>query len=113
MAGLQAAVVSATVLLAQTATGPSTGTNIVDLGGWSREVNVYLTWAVGSAAGQVVVETSDANPYTGTWSPIAVLNFITADVKNNVAFTGCFRFIRVRVASAITGGSVTATIFAN
>ena len=88
----------------------STGTgngNEWDLQGLNVEASIYMTWASGSSAGQVVIEASNVTAYAGTWAPLTTISWSAASKIDLYQFQGTFRYVRARIASAITNGSVT------
>lgn len=80
----------------------------------ARDVAITFTSEGTTSGGTLVIEESDLNPYTGTWSQIGA-------TINASAFTGGAKqvyhirlgaglFLRVRIATTITGGgTVTVT----
>ena len=70
-------------------------------------VGVYVLWSSGTSAGQVVLEESYSPTYTGTWSTIGTINWSAASSTDVFHQTGAFRSLRVRVNTAIAGGTVT------
>jgi len=70
------------------------------------ESGFHIEFSSGSAAGQVVIETSSDPAYTGTWAILSTINWAAASKSHYVAITGVFRALRVRISSAITTGTV-------
>jgi hypothetical protein len=70
-------------------------------------VGVYVLWSSGTSAGQVVLEESFSPTYTGAWSTIGTINWSAASSTDVFHQTGAFRSLRVRVNTAIAGGTVT------
>lgn len=69
---------------------------------------IYIIGSAGVASGAVQAESSDIYNYAGTWAqigggPITVI----ADTILQLDFIGLYSFIRVRVSTAIGGGTVT------
>jgi hypothetical protein len=62
------------------------------------------------AAGAVQIETADDDTYTGTWGQIGGGPITVVDVTEIVVnFEGVFKFIRARISTTVTGGTVTVT----
>ena len=70
-------------------------------------VGVYVLWSSGTSAGQVVLEESFSPTYTGAWSTIGTINWSAASSTDVFHQTGAFRSLRVRVNTAIAGGTIT------
>lgn len=83
-----------------------------DIQAFGREVCLYLHWAGTVSAGAIQVETTD--DLTGTWAPLGPPIAGETNSSDVVQITGCHRFIRARVSTAVTGGgTVTVTLHAN
>lgn len=67
---------------------------------------VTVRFNAGSAAGVVLVEAADADDFSGTWATIATINWAAASRCHEAAISGPHIALRVRISSAITGGSV-------
>lgn len=77
------------------------------------EYGIYVDFAAGSAAGTVLIETASDPSYSGTWAVLATINWSAASKCHYTALTNTLRCLRVRISSAITGGSVTVRVIAN
>lgn len=78
-----------------------------DISGRFTECSVYVVFSAGAAAGQVVVETAHAATYTGTWANLATVNWAAESKVHVASITGVYLATRIRIASAITGGTIT------
>lgn len=76
------------------------------------EMGFYLIWSAGVNAGVVTIETADTSAYSGTWFPISVANFLDGST-GYVGIEGVFHYIRARISTNVTGGTVTVKLFAN
>ncbi len=85
----------------------------IDLNNHSREIAFYITGDGAVSGGVVTLETSDDPTYTGTWAIIGSPVTVTANAKQIVQATGCFRYVRARVSTIIVGGTVTVRLAAN
>ena len=94
------------VILQNAKTNTGNGTEL-QLDNCTNFLTIYVVWAASSAAGQVVIETAESTGYTGTWAPLATVNFSVASKADVVNIIAPMRFVRARIASAITSGSVT------
>lgn len=77
------------------------------------EIAFYVEFDGASAAGQIVIETAKEISYTGTWAILATVNWAAINKVHYVAVTGAFRTLRARIASAVTGGTVTVHMVGN
>ena len=84
----------------ETTSTPMPVNSAIDLG-------VYVEWSSGTSAGQLVVEEAWDSSYTGTWSTIGTINWSAASSTDVYHQTGSFRALRVRVNTAIAGGTIT------
>jgi hypothetical protein len=84
----------------ETTSTPMQVNSAVDLG-------VYILWSAGTSAGQLVVEESWSQGYTGAWSTVGTIDWSAASSTDVFHQTGSFRSLRVRVNTAIAGGTVT------
>lgn len=92
-------------LLLPTTTTTGTGT-AVDLKGVSREITVYIVTSDATvSAGGVQIEEADDPAYAGTWSPIGSPITPVQNAQLVVRATGCFKAIRARISTNITGGA--------
>lgn len=72
------------------------------------EVAVYVKFSAGAAAGVVLLEGSHDANFTGTWATVGTVNWVAADRVHLLAVTGVHKALRVRISSAITGGTADA-----
>lgn len=94
--------------------GATTGNGTVaDLDGVSRELTLYIIGSAGVGAGAIQLETADTATYAGTWAALGSPVTVVASAQVIVQKTGCFKFVRARVSTTVTGGSVTARLYAN
>lgn len=84
----------------ETTSTPMVTNSAIDLG-------VYIEWSAGTSAGQLVVEEAWDSSYTGAWSTIGTVNWSAASSTDVYHQTGSFRALRVRVNTAIAGGTIT------
>lgn len=84
----------------ETTSTPMPVNSAIDLG-------VYIIWSSGTSAGQLVVEEAWDSSYTGAWSTIGTVNWSAASSTDVYHQTGSFRALRVRVNTAIAGGTIT------
>ncbi len=69
-------------------------------------VAAYVTFSIGCTDGTVVLESSDVNPYTGTW--VTEDSLPAGDnIKGRISANGPAEYWRVRVSEALVGGTVT------
>ena len=81
-------------------------TNAIQVG-WS------VIWSSGVTGGTVVIEAANSATYSGTWAQIDSQDFSAAPSANSVitgTYPGPFQFVRARVTSTVTDGTVTVTI---
>ena len=85
----------------------------VDLMGTTREHTLYIKGSAGVGAGAIQLETADDVAYAGTWAAIGSPVTVVASTELIVQKTGCFKALRARVSTTVTGGTVTCRLFAN
>lgn len=81
-------------------------TNAIQVG-WS------VVWSAGVTAGEVTIEAANSATYAGTWAVVDVQNFTSAPSANSImigTYPGPFQFVRARITSTVTDGTVTVTI---
>ena len=71
-----------------------------------REHAIYVVFSAGASAGQVVVESAHDAAYQGTWANVNTVNWAAASRVHLAANTGVHLVLRVRIATAIVGGTV-------
>lgn len=91
----------------------TTGTGTVVSTSNAIQVGWTIVWSAGVGAGEVTIEAANSSNYAGTWAAIDVQNFTAAPGANSAVvgtYPGPFQFVRARVTSNVTGGTVTAYI---
>ena len=88
-------------------------TGAVNVLGQAREHAVYVEYGAGVSAGEVTVETASEKAFSGTWDVLTVIAWAAASRSHSYRTTGAYGAIRVRVTSAIVGGTVTVTYVGN
>lgn len=81
--------------------------SVYDLGARSLTITFYLTGNGTTSGGEITYETSDDPTYTGTWALLATAvnaSDVSGNKKKITTVTGCFRIVRARISSNITGG---------
>lgn len=72
-------------------------------------VAIYVETSAGVTAGQVTIETAINSDYTGTWATLGTISTtVASDCSVYQVPAGAYGAIRVRISTAITGGTVTA-----
>lgn len=74
----------------------------------ARQHKVTITGSAGVGAGKIQIESAPTYDYAGTWNPIAggpITVVVSATIEVN--FDGIYQFIRTRVSTDVTGGTVT------
>lgn len=99
--------VSATTITAQSATGAGT---TVDFGSAKQQFTLVMTTSAGVSAGAVALELSQDN--TNFFRVTAVTTNTASTVFESTAAKS-FRYARGNVTTAITGGTVSATLMAS
>lgn len=95
-----------TLQSAQSAVGAGTVMDLLD--GDIDVVAVYVIWSAGVSAGVVTIEAAEASDYTGTWALDTLVSWTAASKVDivKVAAKGV-KFLRARISTTITGGTVT------
>ena len=78
--------------------------------GTNRALLVFVEWSTGCSAGQIEVEQAADGDYAGTWSHIATISWSAANRVDCTLWNAPVGAIRARVASNITGGTVTVKV---
>lgn len=95
-------------------TAATTGTGTAyDVLAAAREIKFYVIGSAGVTAGAVTLEEAHDPTYTGTWYPLDTPIDVLNDGVVTRARSGCFRAVRARVTTTITGGSVTVKLMGN
>ena len=84
-----------------------------DKQGVAFQTAIYVVFNAGTSAGVVVVETSHDPNYTGTWANLATVTWAAATKCHVVQITGNYLALRVRISTAIVGGTVDAHLVQN
>jgi hypothetical protein len=71
------------------------------------DFGVYVEWSSGVSAGVVTIEEAYSQNYSGTWSTIGTVTTAAASSTDVYHQTGAFRSLRVRISTAVSGGTVT------
>ena len=100
------------VMAAQSALNTEYVIGIID-GRQMRELAVYVVFGTGCSAGAVVVEESPVADYTGTWANLATVNWAAASRVHAVHVTGVHLATRIRISTAIVGGTIDVYVIAN
>lgn len=93
------------VLTAQSA-GATVGAFPRDTVPSAREHAAYVVFSAGCSAGQVKVESAHDPDYTGTWAEVGSVDWVAASRAHVVNFTGAHAALRLRISTAIVGGTV-------
>lgn len=89
-----------------TVLGPSQLTKI-------QELTIYTVFGPGTSAGVVKIEGAHREDWTGTWAVLATITWAVASSVQLTAIAGVHLAVRVRVSTAITGGTVSAVAVGN
>lgn len=88
------------------ASADETTSSAIALNGFDR-----LGWAViasaGVSAGVVEIEWADSFDYAGTWKQIDAITLTTASIVDGSSVDFIGGFVRARISTAISGGTVT------
>lgn len=110
--GLQVAtgtLVAGTTLTARSATGTDAG-GAVDFGSGRANITLVITTSAGVSAGAVALELSHDNT---NWFRRTAVTTNTASTVFQDSAVGAWRYARANVTTAITGGTVSATLMAS
>jgi len=83
------------------------------MSGAALEYTVHALFGAGVGAGAMKLETAHDPSFTGTWAVIATITFATENTAHYVSLTGCFRALRLRVSTTVTGGTASAWVIAS
>lgn len=78
-----------------------------------RDHLILIRGSAGIGAGKVKVEIADSFDYAGTWALQGSEQTLVASTELAVAITGIIRFLRARISTNVTGGTVTVTYVGN
>jgi hypothetical protein len=82
--------------------------------GHYTEITIYILFSHGSSAGKVQIETASEYTYANTWAAVgSTIDWAAEDSQKYAAITGVFGALRLRVTTAVTGGTVSAWIVAS
>jgi len=91
--------------------GSTTGNgNVIALPNFLQEYRLNIIGSAGVAGGAVQLEAANSPTYAGTWEAVGSPVTVVVSAAVAVAFTGIFQFLRARISSNITGGTVTVTL---
>jgi len=68
--------------------------------------NFMITGSAGIGAGAVTLETSNDPTYSGTWAQVASPITVVASAALLTKYTGLLNFVRARISTTVTGGTV-------
>lgn len=94
----------------------SSGVNpLVDgkMTGSALEYTFHCLFGVGTGAGVIVVETAHDPAFTGTWATVGTFTWAAANRAHYISLTGCFRALRLRFSSDVTGGTASVWVIAS
>lgn len=93
-----------TFLTAQSA--DETKSTVESILGWDR-INFVVEFGTGVSAGEVVLESAWTNDYAGTWNVLSTITYSSgAPLVVMEAVDVCGKFVRARINTAISGGTV-------
>lgn len=72
-----------------------------------QHCTIFVESSAGVSAGVVTIEEAHDSAYSGTWSSITTVTTSAASTCTAVHFLGAYGAVRVRISTAITGGTVT------
>lgn len=93
-------------LLAAQATNGTTATPI-SVKGWDR-IGMTVEWGSSTSAGVVRFEAAYTSDYAGTWQELVTVTHAAADTVIISAVDICHKFVRARITTGVTGGTVNA-----
>jgi hypothetical protein len=77
-------------------------------------LRLLVEWGAGTNAGNVVLEAAESPTYAGPWLSIGAVAFSAASIVTSVAaVNACFPYVRVRIETAIGGGTIDAYLAGN
>lgn len=92
----------------------TSGTGVAyDIVADAREIKFYVIGNGAVSAGAVTLEEAHDPSYTGTWAPLETPVDVIGDGVVTRARSGCFRAVRARITTPVTGGSVTVLLMGN
>lgn len=96
------------------AAGASSGNGNVAECPYAEVITIVVTGTAGISAGAVQVETSDVNPYTGTWAPqgTPVSVIMAGATKITIQLSGPHNYLRLRISTNVVDGTIGATVAA-
>lgn len=92
------------LVAASTGSGTPIAVNIAD------EYVAEYDWSAGVTAGAVVLEHSSTPTYSGSWSLVDTSNFAASSRLSSGRIKSQLGFVRARVSTTLTGGTVTVRI---
>jgi len=95
------------VAFALQAPGSTTGNgNVLAIPPSFRNHNILIKGSAGIGAGAIQIETSNDIADANTWAPIGGPVTVIASTDIVVNLTGYFKFLRARISTNLTGGTV-------
>lgn len=73
----------------------------------AKEWQVLARYGAGTSAGVVTVETAADPNDAGAWASVGTIPWTAASKTEKLQFTGTFHNIRVRISTAVVGGTIT------
>jgi hypothetical protein len=91
-----------------------TAQSALDAAGYINEVTgskaegtlIVVTFGAGTSAGVVTIEGAASENFTGTWAALATITWAAASRAHETFISGAFLARRVRISTAIVGGTV-------
>lgn len=98
-------------VLSAVTTGTSTPIDTLNC----QQITVISVFSAGVGAGVVTLETAPTPDYAGTWGSLGTQSFAadTAVVSSGVQGPRVFPYVRVRITTTVTGGTVDVWICGN
>lgn len=94
-----------TTLLSAVSAGTTSATIDGPING--NSISIIIETSAGVSSGVVTVEEASSASYAGTWSVISAVSTTAASTTTVVHVGGLFGAVRVRISTAIVGGTVT------
>ena len=69
------------------------------------EMTFHCLFGAGTGAGVIALETAHDPAFTGTWASVGTFTWAAANRAHYISLTGCFRALRLRFTSDVTGGT--------
>lgn len=78
-----------------------------------QQLAFYVRFGPGTSAGVVTLEGAHDPTYAGTWASLATITWAAAERVHYAAVTGVHRAIRLRISTAVVGGTCDAYVIGN